>query len=133
MVNSVVVKAMASLFGPAQGTVPAVATPFRTSGGWFTTENVNLQYCFRPGEPNVASHMAALPSSFLMPATVLASMVRGRISADHLCAGLYISQKAVRALTGTGGAACSAFSASDFDDAVVTGPEQEVRERTATS
>src|SRR5690349_2793511 len=81
--KSLVVNAMASFVGPAHGTVFPAVTPLRRSGGCDKMAYVNLAYCFLVGEPNVASHNAALPSSFLMPSIVLAWRVNGSISVDH--------------------------------------------------
>src|SRR5579859_2155785 len=53
----------------------------------------------------MASHMAALPASFLNPGTSLGVTLIISMSVLQCRAGVYISQKAVLAVTGCGGPA----------------------------
>src|SRR5215475_4784798 len=70
------------------------------SGAWAVTAYLKTRASRLLGDPNVALHIAAFPSAFLMPGILLLSMRSGSRSDAHVWADLYISQNAALAATG---------------------------------
>ena len=63
---------IASRVAPPQGCAKPATTPLKMLGGASAMESVKVLYWCRLGEAKTASHMAALPSSFLNPGTSFA-------------------------------------------------------------
>src|SRR5215510_8930860 len=79
---------------------------------------------WRRCEPNVAVHMPALPSSFLLPGVSLLSILMGTMSEAQVYADLYIGQNAFFPVTGLPGPESPL-------DSPLGGSEHAVRRRTA--
>src|SRR5581483_9661673 len=96
-----------------------------------TTEYVNVRASLRLGDTRTAVHIPYLPSALVMPGTSLLSMLSSMKSGAHARADLYISKKAVLAVTGPAGASCFG-AASVLVSGVVGASEQAARSRTAS-